>query len=87
MILLHALRHATHQVVKGFCLDPSPHHLDVLDEYLLWSRLFHLVELLPDDLPEIFDRLEVGAVAWACALLPEAWEVVAAPVLGLPGVM
>ena len=87
MILLHALRHATHQVVMGFCLDPSPHHLDVLDEYLLWSRLFHFVELLPDDRPEIFDRRKVGAVAWAFTLLPEAREVAAAPDLGLPGVM
>ena len=33
--LPHALRHATHQVVKGLGLDPSPRHLNVLDEGLL----------------------------------------------------
>ena len=31
--LSHALRHATHQVVKGLCLAPSPRHFDVLDDY------------------------------------------------------
>ena len=28
--LLHALRHATHQIVKGLCLDPPLRHLNVL---------------------------------------------------------
>ena len=33
--LPHALLHATNRVVKGLWLDPSPRHLNVLDEGLL----------------------------------------------------
>ena len=83
----HALLHARHQVVKGLCLDQSPRHLDILDEGLLCGRRHHVVELLIDDRPEMFDRREVGAVTWSRALLPEAWEVPAAPILGLPVAM
>ena len=45
----------------------------------------HLVDLVPDDRPEVFDGRQVWDVATSYTLRPKAREIVLAPPLGLGG--
>ena len=82
---LHALRHATDQVVQRLARDLPPGELEAVYQAVPGGRSWYLVHLVLDDGPEVFDRRQVRAVGWPHLLPSEVREVLLAPLLARAG--
>ena len=66
----HELRHPAHQAVQHLWRDAAHGRADVFYESGFWRRPVHLVDLVLNDRPEVFDERHVWVVTCCPAILP-----------------